>query len=122
MGQDIKITVEQGIIRVVYRGQAEFAAITRVLRDVGRIASETHSERLLFDLREADYRHYYTGAIRHAEEGPALGIEQRFRIAFLGAKDEPMLKYFEDVAVNGGYSVKAFADEQEAVAWLQSAL
>ena len=121
MGQDIRITVDEGMIRVVYRGRAEFAAITRMLREVGRVASETHSERLLFDLREADYRHYYTGAIRHAEEGPALGIEQRFRIAFLGAGDEPMLKYIEDVAVNRGYNVKAFADEPEAVAWLQGA-
>ena len=30
-----------------------------------------------------------------------------------------MLKYFEDVAVNRGYQVKAFVVEQEVMVWLQ---
>jgi hypothetical protein len=119
MPPDIQITVEHGVIRVVYGGLVEYDVVTELLRQVGQIALETLSERLLFDIRTADYTRYYLGTIRHAEEGPALGIDRRFRIAFLGSKGNQMLKYIEDVAVNRGYQVKAFVVEQEAIVWLQ---
>jgi hypothetical protein len=43
-------------------------------------------------------------------------------MALLGPKDNPMLKYFEDVAVNRGFQVRAFVDEPEALGWLQGEL
>jgi hypothetical protein len=50
------------------------------------------------------------------------GIKETFRIAILGAKGEPMLRYIENVTVNRGYQSKTFTDEPEAVAWLRVAL
>jgi len=121
--QDIQITVEDGLIRVVYRGVVEYGATTDMLREVARIGSEAQSRLVLFDVREADYRHYHAETIRHAQEGPALGIDQwTFRMAFLGSGINEMLRYIENVSVNRGFRVRAFTDEAEAVAWLRSSL
>jgi hypothetical protein len=120
MAENIQITKETGFVRVTYRGDVEYAATTEMLRKVAVIAAETQCEVLLFDIREANYRDYHLGTIRHAEEGPTLGIDRTFRIAFLGASSNPMLKYVEAVTVNRGYWAKAFTDESEAVLWLRS--
>lgn len=122
MAPDIRITFELGIIRVAYRGEAQFDLTTQMMRDVARIAAENKSKLLLFDIREAEDRNYHTDAIRHTQQAPALGIDQTFRIVFLGSKNLEMLRYIEDVAVNRGFRAKAFTDEREAVAWLQAAL
>ena len=120
MTQDIKITAEAGIVRVTYRGAVEYGATTEMLRNVGRIASEMQSKLLLFDVREAEFQSYYAESIKHAEEGPALGIDRAFRIAFLGSEGNPMLGYIENVSVNRGFLVKAFTEESEAIAWLRA--
>lgn len=120
MAQEVQITNEAGLIRATYRGDMQYDAATEMLRKVGTIASETQLKRLLFDLRSANYRDYHLGVLRHAEEAPALGIDRTLAIALLGAKGNPMLTYFEAVAVNRGYLAKAFTDEAEAVAWLRS--
>jgi hypothetical protein len=123
MAPKVRITVEDGIIRVVYRGKADFQVTTDMLRKVARIALENKSSLLLFDAREADYQGYQVEAINHAEQGPSLGNYRTFRIALLGPKGyDEMFRYFENVAVNRGYRSRAFTDESEAVAWLRSAL
>jgi len=115
---DIKITAEAGIVRVVYRGKVEFDLTTKMLRDVARIATQGNTRLVLIDIRDADYRLYHLESVKHAEQGRSLGIDSTFRIAFLGAEDEKMLGYVENVAVNRGYRSKAFTDESKALAWL----
>lgn len=119
--QDIQISTEGAIVRVTYRGQAEYGAITEMLRNVAQIAAERKVTAVLFDIRVTDYRNYAVETIRHAEEGPALGIDKNCRFAFVGAHDNPMLKFIEDVSVNRGYRVKVFTDETGALDWLRQA-
>jgi len=119
---NIQITAEPGIIRVVYRGKVEFDLTTQMLRDVARMASANNTSSLLFDIRDADYARYYLEAVKHTEQGPALGITPTFRVAFLGAKGEKMLDFVENVTANRGYRSKAFTDESEALAWLRNAI
>ena len=119
MGPDIKITREGELVRVTYRGDVEYEATTEMLRKVAALAAETQSQSLLFDIREANYRDYHLGTIRHAEEGPSLGIDKAFRIAFLGKEGNPMLDYVAAVTTNRGYWTSAFTDEARALAWLQ---
>jgi hypothetical protein len=121
MARDIQIAVDAGVIRVTYRGDVEYEATTQMLREVGRLAPQRQGDRLLFDIRQANYRDYHLGALRHSEEGPSLGIDHGFRIAFLGAPDHPLLGYLEAVSVNRGYWAKAFTDEAQAEGWLRSA-
>ena len=120
MGRDIQITVDDDIARVSYRGEVDYAATTDMLRTVAALAAEKGLKRLLFDIRNAQYHYYHLGAVRHAEEGPSLGIDHSFRIVFLGAPTESMLGYVEAVTKNRGYWAKAFTDEQEALAWLRA--
>jgi len=122
MTQDIQITMEEGLVRGTYRGIVEYGATTEMLRKVGQMAAERQVKLVLFDIRDADYSNYSVATLRHAEEGPALGIDKiTFRIAFLGAAGNPMLKYIEDVSVNRGYQVKSFTDEGAGLAWLRQA-
>lgn len=116
---EIRIIPEPGIIRVVYRGKVKFDETTKMLREVARMAAESKTFCLLFDIRDADYKQYYQEAIKHTEQGPSLGIGLTFRIAFLGADEEEMLRFVENVTANRGYRSKAFTDESEALAWLR---
>jgi len=122
MATDFQITVELGIIRVVYRGEVQFDRTTEMLRKVGRIALENQSAMLLIDAREAEDGEYHVSAIRHTEQAPALGIDQSFHIALLGREGDQRLQYAEDVMVNRGFQSKVFTDEAEAVAWLRRTL
>jgi len=115
---EVRITAQAGVIRVVYRGKVEFDLTTKMLRDVVRLSAESNTRLVLIDIREADYRLYHLEAIKHAEEAPSLGIDSTFRIAFLGAENEEMLGYVENVAVNRGYRSRAFTDESKALAWV----
>lgn len=118
MTTNIQITEEPGYTRVVYRGLIQYDLTTEMLRKVAQIASKSQRPLVLFDIRDADYRHYHANIIRHVQEGPSLGIDRSFRIAVLGSKSEPMLAFIEDAAVNRGYQTKAFTGESEALAWL----
>ena len=119
---DIRIAAETGFVRATYRGRLTYAYATEMIRDAARIAMKAQRKRLLFDLREADYQGYYAETISHANEGPALGIDRTFRVAFLGAKDHArMLRFIEDATVNRGYTAKVFVDEAQALAWISAA-
>jgi len=116
---DIHISMEAGIIRVIYRGKVEFDLTTKMLREVATIASKDNTRLVLIDIRDADYKRYHLQSIKHAEQGPSLGIDSTFRIAFLGAENEEMLGFVENVAVNRGYRSKVFTDESRALAWIR---
>ena len=121
MTQDIQIAAEPGFVRITYRGDVQYDATTQMLRSVGELAARMQSTRLLFDIREANYRDYHLGTLRHVEEADSLGIERTFRIAIVGVEGNSMLQYIEAVALNRGYWVKAFTDEARALAWLGGA-
>ena len=110
MTPEYQVSLEQGFIRVVYRGKAEYDVTSNMLREVVHLALGTKTERVLFDLRQSDSSSYYISTIRHAEDAPSLGIDRSFRMALLGSRGDPMLKYFEDVAVNRGFQVTMVFD------------
>ncbi len=121
MATDIRITVEQGVTRVLYRGDVSFDVTTEMIRKVGRIAKENESSLLLFDIREAGEAPYHANAITHTEQAPSLGIDRSYRTAFLGRDGDPRLEYIETVTINRGFRTKSFTDEAEAIAWLRGA-
>lgn len=118
MDSDYRIATEGGIIRVELKGFAHYEFTHEMLIKVGEVAASTQYHKLLFDLRETDYRESYVNTIRHAEEAEAVGLGPGFRVAVLGVANDPMLQYIEDVSVNRGHQVRAFSDEHEAVKWL----
>jgi hypothetical protein len=118
MESDYRIAVEDGIIRVEPKGRAHYEFTRDMLVKVGELAASTRNGKLLFDLRNTDYRDSYVSTIRHAEEAEGMGLGPSLRVALVGVADDPMLQYVEDVSVNRGYQVRAFSDEDEAVKWL----
>ena len=116
--QDIQIIEDDGYIRVVYRGDAQYDAVTEMLRTVAGLAADKQITRLLIDIREANYDHYHVETIRHTEEATALGFNRNFRIVFVGHTNDQMLRFIENVTVNRGYKTKVFIEEPLAVAWL----
>lgn len=83
-------------------------------------AMREHTELLLFDITQAEYRDYHAPAIEQARTASRKGII-KFRIAILGRDGDPKLSYFENVAVNRGIRARAFTLEHDAAAWLQAA-
>lgn len=120
MPAEYVISLDQNVIRVIYRGKPEYEATRAMLVEVGRLAAESRTCRVLFDLRQGDSDGAYVATVRHAEEASAVRIDRSFRIALLGSADAPMLRYFEAVAVNRGFQVRAFVDEAAAADWLQA--
>lgn len=120
MAGDFRIALDQDVVRVTSRGKPDYEGTRDMLREVGRVAAQSRCGRLLFDFRAADSSAAYVSTVRHAEEAPQAGIDHSFRIALLGAADNPMLNYFEAVAVKRGFQVRAFVDEDLALDWLHS--
>lgn len=118
MDSDYRIAIDGGIIRIEPKGLAYYEFTRDMLVKVGEVAISTQSHRLLFDLRQTDYRDSYVNTIRHAEEAEGMGFDPAMRVALLGQANDPMLQYVEDVAVNRGHQVRAFSDEGEAMKWL----
>ena len=118
MDSDFRIAIEGGIIRVELRGLADYEFVRDMLIQVGELASSTQHDKLLFDLRQTDYRNAVVTTIRHVEEAEEVGLGPSFRVALVGLAEDPMLQYVEDVSVNRGLQVRAFRDGQEAVDWL----
>jgi hypothetical protein len=118
---DVKIVLEDGVVRATYRGEVAYDPVFEMIRSVARTAVQRQSDLLLFDIREAVFREFHVAIIKFAEEARGLGIEPTFRIAVLAAMEVERLKYLEDVAVNRGFQVKVFTEESEALAWLKSA-
>lgn len=118
MDSDFRIAIEGGIIRVELRGLADYEFVRDMLTQVGELASSTQHDKLLFDLRQTDYRDAVVTTIRHVEEAEEVGLGPSFRVAVVGLAEDPMLQYVEDVSVNRGLQVRVFSDGQEAVNWL----
>jgi len=119
METDYTISVEDGFIRVIYVGRTVYETSTRMIREIAMVAEEAGTRRLLVDLRQASYGQSHVSPIRHIEEAPSLGVDSSYRSAVLGAtKDQTILQFIENVAVNRGYRTRVFYDERDAIAWL----
>lgn len=118
MKPDIRVTFDQGIVRMVYRGEAVFELTNEAIRTAAQIGAEHDSRRLLVDIHEVTDRSFHVRTIQHVEMAPQLGLGRGFRIAVLSRPGDERLSYIEDVAVNRGLNVKAFTDEAAALAWL----
>jgi hypothetical protein len=121
MTAEIPVVMDQGFVRVLYRGDVDMARTAEMLRKAGRVAAENGTFLMLFDVREAGAGEYHVNAIRHTQQATSLGIDQRFSVAFLAREGDVRMSYVENVMSNRGFRVKVFVDEAQAVAWLTGA-
>lgn len=120
MAKDYRICPEHGYVRVCYVGKTRYEVATEMLHELIHICEKTNNKRVLLDLCDADYSDAYASSIQHVKDAPGMGYDTSYRIAVLGAEeDSGMLQYIEDVAVNRGFTVRAFVDEFDALEWLR---
>lgn len=119
MDRKVQVSVRDGIVRTVIRGEVGSLGSAHAIDLATSAAMRAHSELLLFDITQAEYRNYHAPAIEQARSASRTGII-KYRIAILGKAGDPKLSYFENVAVNRGIRARAFTLEDDAVEWLQS--
>lgn len=119
MDREIHVSVENGIVRAVIKGEMGSTRGTRAIALAAGAAAEAKSNLLLLDITGAEYRDYHAKAMEHARKASEIGV-MKFCIAILGKEGDPKLGYLENVAINRGIRARAFTRESEAIAWLQS--
>lgn len=119
MDRHTQVSVEDGIVRVIVRGDVKPADGGAAIAQASRAAQDAGSKLLLFDITHAQYREYHAAAIHHARDAHRTGIV-KFRIAILGKTGDAKLSFFENVAHNRGIRARSFTAEREAVRWLKT--
>jgi len=116
-----EIAVEEGFLRVIYRGRQDFQVTNQSIADAARSAKRARIKAILFDFTHADPRGYFAETVRHGEMAGELGLTQEFRIAFHSPTQFEAVDFMETVARNRGYTARAFSSEDEALKWLTAA-
>lgn len=121
MDRQIQVSIENGIVRAVVKGEMEATRGARAiaLAAGAAAAAKAKSNLLLLDITGAEYRDYHAKAMEHARKASKTGV-MKFCIAILGKEGDPKLSYLENVAINRGIRARAFTRESDAIAWLKS--
>jgi hypothetical protein len=119
MDREIDVSVVNGIVRAVIKGEMEPTRGTRAIALAAGVAADAKSNLLLLDITGAEYRDFHAKAMEHAQNASATGV-MKFCIAILGKDGDPKLAYLENVAINRGIRARAFTRESDAIAWLHS--
>jgi hypothetical protein len=121
-GWNYEVRLEDGLVHTVFRGNMSPAATGKAIADSAAKAKTYDDKRVLFDFRNAEFsKDYLTASIAEPTVARELGIDPGFRIAFLSETNRPVVREIETVALSRGYTAKAFANRDEAIAWLKSA-
>lgn len=115
-----EVAVEDGFIRVIYRGRQDFEITNKSVEEAAALAKQTGIKSILFDFAAADPRGYFAETVRHGEMAADLGMSVEFRIAFYSPTQFDAIDFMETVARNRGYTARAFRREEDAVKWLTS--
>ena len=118
MDRNIRVSVEEGVVRVALRGEVAPSGGAKVMSLTGAAATQAGSKLVLFDITRARSRSYHALAVEHARHAHESGAI-KYRIAILGKPGDEKLSYFENVAINRGIRARSFTAESDALAWLK---
>ena len=118
MSAAYEIVVENGFIRVIYRGRQNFEITNKSITEAAALAQQRGIKSFLFDFAAADPRGYFAETVRHGEMAADLGMSVEFRVAFYSPTQFDAIDFMETVARNRGYTARAFHREEDAVKWL----
>jgi hypothetical protein len=125
---DLKTSNEAGYLRAVGRGEFVLREAEKQFMDLLDRVVQTGAERVLFDGREvtgepdAIERYFYGDFVAQATTRlPRSAVPKPPKFAYV--LQEPVLdanRLGETVARNRGMAMRAFDNEQQAIAWLMS--
>jgi hypothetical protein len=123
MAWSSKFNAELGIVESIFRGpttradfREETTAALALAKQAGTSRHLIDSSELIFAASLADL--YLLPASRYESEQ----VDRRSRIAILSPRDEKAREathFYQIACVNRGWTVKVFADRQEAIGWLR---
>ena len=124
MSHTVEYDPEEKIVIATFMGDTNLRDLQECLANIIRVAKRENCAYILSDLREANLQvsvmqtYHLPDTVHEAisEEGISL---QRLKRAFVGAKDQDILQFYETVSVNHGEYTKLFHDLEEAKSWLK---
>jgi hypothetical protein len=123
MAWSSKINAELGIVESTFRGPTTAADIRENTTAALALARQAGTTRHLIDSSELTFAASLTDLYQlPASQYEREQVDRRSRIAILSPRDEKAREathFYQTACVNRGWSVKLFADRQEAIGWLR---
>jgi hypothetical protein len=119
MDSAYELYVADGILNVVFRGVQDFETTERAIAEGAKLLTGQGIGSVLFDFESANADAYFTETVRHAERAEKLGLSRQLRLAFYSPRNLDTLEFMATVAVNRGYTARAFTSRDEALLWLK---
>jgi hypothetical protein len=116
----VEIALRDGVLWVRFDGVVLFQTALGAMKAAAQGARSHGTDRLIFDLRAGTYPEFHTTTLESARRASEVGLNTALRIAILGLPEDPKLRFIEDVGANRGFQLRAFSDEQQAVAWVSA--
>lgn len=120
MAHDIRIVSVNDFVRTDVSGNLDLAATRQVLKEIAAVCTAKTHYHVLLDNREAHTKmtlaEVFEVACSLREIG--LGIHNRLAILAPPVLDFDRAGFFETVAQNRGFQVRAFRDFEKAFDWL----
>ena len=116
----VSVTVRDGIVWVELRGDITFQDSINAMRAASAAAHQNSADRLVFDLRASRHAEFHAMTLESARMAPDLGLSTALVGAIIGNEGDPRLPFIENVATNRGFTLRAFTDASQAVAWLKA--
>jgi hypothetical protein len=119
MSDDLHIIQGEGYLHIEFAGEFSIPAAKRSVDTMMDACMKMSCTKVLFDCR------CMTGSLSTMDRYDVAQygsdkIDHIIRVAMLGRDDQILPdKFFENVAVNRGLTLKVFTDIDEAVAWLE---
>lgn len=121
MTNGFNIHLEDDVVIVTHVGYLQFDQTNKALAGTVEAAQRGRIKRVLIDHRQADTSNYYNYIVRHAEVAPHLGLDESYKLAFLGLPSQVgVLDFIVTVTRNRGWQSQFFVDRDSALAWLRS--
>lgn len=123
MSYEIEFQTHENYVRVHVRGERRYGDAAVEASEAGsqivRYCRDANIYRVLVIL---DLRGQLSAfdSLEMVSQSQEYGWDHSFKLAFVDPNNDPVedVKFTELIAVNRGYSVKAFDDEAKAVDWL----
>ncbi len=124
MHYSVKHNVEENMIIAEVKGEVGFSALQELGAEIMRVAKQENCQYILTDLREA-YLEVTVSEIYFLPQNLAkIARMQEVKLfdvkrAFVAAKDQEILRFYEIVSHNQGQGTRLFYDIEEAKNWLR---
>ena len=119
MLENIKISHEKDLIKTIVTGVLDLAVSKQALLGIATEVEQSGEDRILIDIREVETMPSVVDFFELGESLASYPTLRRSKIALLTSMSEVKnAEFFENVAVNRGFRLKAFTNFEEAIAWL----